>query len=217
MWRVHKGDTKDIEFNFVRDFVGHKTGISCLEKVDNKGRFLSASKDRCVKLFDSRCNCEDAENPSERVLLASFPKMDTRQISSIAVINAGSYVRPDAEVDWDMISAVVKTGAKRGSAAVQRAATERRVLRCSAEFVSCSRKHRVIRVWKINHVENQEGLGPNDDVCQVSLSQDLEHDSVVESIAASGDLIIAGERMGNVVLWKRKINCKCGSPGLVLR
>lgn len=171
---------------------------------------------RCVKLFDSRYNCEDAENSTERVLLGSFDKMDTRQINSIAVINAGSYVRPDAAVDWDMVSAVVKTGVKRGSMAVQRAATERHVLRCSAEFVSCSGKHRVIRVWKILQVEDQEELGPNDNVCEVSLSQDLEHDSVVESIAARGnDLILAGERMGNVVLWKRKSNCKCGSPGLV--
>lgn len=47
MWRVQKrDDTKEIKFNFVRDFVGHKTGIICLEKVDNKGRFLAASKDR---------------------------------------------------------------------------------------------------------------------------------------------------------------------------
>ena len=170
---------------------------------------------RCVKLFDSRYDCKDADNSTERVLLGSFAKMDTRHVNSIAVINAGSYVRPDAAVDWDMVSAVVKTGVKRGSLSVQRAATERHVLRCSAEFVSCSGKHRVIRVWKITHVEDQKGLGPNDNVCQVSLCQDLEHDSVVESIAARDDFILAGERMGDVTLWKRKNNRKCGSHCLV--
>lgn len=50
MWRVQKSDdTKDIEFTFVRNFVGHRTGIICLEKVDDKGRFLAASKDRYVR------------------------------------------------------------------------------------------------------------------------------------------------------------------------
>merc|ERR1712238_531392 len=81
MWRG-----TEAAIDFVRDFVGHRTGITCLARVDEKGRFLSASTDRVIKLWDSRCNCED-EDDRERVLLATFPNVDLRSISTIAIVD----------------------------------------------------------------------------------------------------------------------------------
>ena len=104
MWRL--SSTNDIQF--VRDFVGHATAVTCLAKVDKKGRFLSASTDREVFLWDSRFNCDDEDVNEHQVLLASFAKMDTRPLYDIAIIDGGSYVRPTDKVDMAMAAAMAK-------------------------------------------------------------------------------------------------------------
>jgi len=120
MWR---GTEAAIEF--VRDFVGHHTAVTCLATVGEKGRFLSASKDKVIKLWDSRFDCED-EDDRERTLLASFDNVD-RSISKIAIIDDGSYVRPTDQVDMAMVTAMAKKVIKEGTVAVQKAAHEHQV------------------------------------------------------------------------------------------
>jgi len=208
MWKASSENEGKVVFNFVRDFVGHNTGVTALARVDKKGRFLSASKDKSVKLFDSRCNCDDVKDTKERVLLASFTKMNQRQINTIAVIESGSYVRPTDEVDFDMASSCVKKALKEGSGAVQRAATEKHVVQCSAEFAACSGKHRTVKVWSVSAVKCQDGFGVDDNVAELTLVQELNHDAVVESVVASPQegLLLCGDRMGHVVLWEKRKN-----------
>lgn len=95
MWKLVNIDGKST-LQFVRDFVGHSTGITCLAKVDAKGRFLSGSKDRVIKLWDSRFNCDDSgDDPiAHQILLATFDKMDRRSILDITIMEDGKYVRP---------------------------------------------------------------------------------------------------------------------------
>ena len=140
----NNGSSRDT-IEFVRNFVGHATGITCLAKVDDKGRFLSASKDRSVKLWDSRYNCNDdndhndnnispltngkancgEKNSRNLVLLATVENMDRRHIDSITIIDDGTYVRPTDDIDWAMLATVSKMTMKEGSHAVQCTAQER--------------------------------------------------------------------------------------------
>lgn len=97
MWKVEKDDSGKTIIQFIRDFVGHNVGITALAKVDGKGRFLSASKDKQVRLWDSRYNRDDSGEDAivHRLLLATFDNMDQRRVADIAITENGSYVRPD--------------------------------------------------------------------------------------------------------------------------
>eukprot|EP00581_Thalassiosira_minuscula_P000327 CAMPEP_0183741872 /NCGR_PEP_ID=MMETSP0737-20130205/63318_1 /TAXON_ID=385413 /ORGANISM="Thalassiosira miniscula, Strain CCMP1093" /LENGTH=854 /DNA_ID=CAMNT_0025977353 /DNA_START=73 /DNA_END=2637 /DNA_ORIENTATION=+ len=199
MWRVEEKDNSET-ITFIRDFVGHNTGITCLAKVCAKGRFLSASKDRVIKLWDS---------DSERFLLATFDNMDRRKISSIAITESGDYVRPTDQVDMAMATAMTMKALKEGSGSVQKAARERQIIACSCEFASISGSHKEVKLWSMKHVDqNEQTLMEEENVAEVKLEQDLKHDNVVESITAAcgKGMILTGDRMGTVRLWRSTKN-----------
>lgn len=210
MWRVERktGDSKP-SIAFVRDFVGHKTGISCLEKVDIKGRFLSASKDRQIKLWDSRLNVDNndsggAESEEQRYLLATFDNMDRRNIHGIAITDMGSYVRPTDKVDKAMAMAMTKKAIREGSGAVAKAAQERQIIGCSCEFATISGRHNAVKMWSVNHVPQCGTPTVGQNVAEVKAAQELKHDAVVESVIAlqGKNVLLTGDRMGVVRLWK---------------
>ncbi len=184
----------------VRDFVGHSTGITCIAKVDDKGRFLSSSKDRVVKLWDSRFNCNDSEDEmnSHRLLLATFDKIDHRRtIRDMTIIDDGAYVRPTDKLDMAMALAMTKKAALEGSGSVQKAAKERQIIGCSCEFATITCRHPVVKVFSVTQIDH-EGQSPMEggNVAEVKLSQELAHDSVVESIASErkkGMILTGGE------------------------
>jgi len=206
MWKLEDASGK---LQFIRDFVGHSTAITCLAKVDAKGRFMSASKERVVKLWDSRFSCDDgSENVSalNPILLATFSNMDKRAIRDIAIIEDGTYVRPTDKVDTAMAVAMAKKAMREGSASVQKAAQERHILGCSCEFATVSGRHPVVKMWSVNHVEQEDGqlLRVGENMAEVKPGQELKHDTVVESISSvvRKGIIITGDRMGTVKLWE---------------
>lgn len=206
MWGVEKNAAGKPEIRFVRDFAGHETGITCLKKVDKKGRILSASKDRTMKLWDTRFNVDDGDQAdAQRYLLATFDNMDRRKIEAIAVVKCGKFVRPTDKVDKAMATAMMKKAMKEGSGAVQKAAQERHIIECSCEFATISRRHNVVKMWSISHIAPEDGQHPLDghNVAEVKPLQDLKHDAVVESItaAAGKGMLLTGDRMGHVRLW----------------
>jgi WD40 repeat protein len=224
MWRLTRDDTDGrASVTFIRNFSGCKTGVTSLTKVDRKGRFLSGSKSGTVMLWDSRFNCNDCKNMEQleenQVLLATFDKLERRRVDSIAIIEEGSYVRPTDNVDWSMMAAMTKKAAKEGSNAVQRAAQERQIISCSCDFASITGASRSVKIWSVTHVDknadNEGALSEGGNVAEAKLSQKLEHDNVVESVATlSGkSMLLAGDRMGCVTLWKGFKNVfKRGSP-----
>lgn len=224
MWRLTRDDTNGkSSVTFIRNFSGCKTGVTSLTKVDRKGRFLSGSKSGTVMLWDSRFNCNDPQNMEQleenQVLLATFDKLERRRVDSIAIIEEGSYVRPTDNVDWSMMAAMTKKAAKEGSNAVQRAAQERQIISCSCDFATITGASRSVKIWSVTHVDknddNEVGPSQGGNVAEAKLSQKLEHDNVVESVATlSGkSMLLAGDRMGCVTLWKGVKNVfKRGSP-----
>ncbi|KAL9182822.1 hypothetical protein ACHAXT_004101 [Thalassiosira profunda] len=205
MWKVETADGKT-NVDFVREFVGHHVGVTCLAKVDDKGRFLSASKDRALLMWDSRFNCKDSEDATEhKTLLATFSDVDRRSIRSIAITDDGSYVRPTDKIDFAMAAAMAKKAAKEGSGSMQKAARERQILACSCHFATMTGKHTSVKLWSTKHVEpNEDGIVSKDEnAAEIKLEQELEHDAVVESIAAvrRKGLLLTGDRMGVVRLW----------------
>jgi len=228
MWRVTKSesDGSSPSITFVRDFSGCPTGITCLTKVDRKGRFLSGSKSGTVMLWDSRFNCNDPQEDEgesqlgrqTQVLLATFENLMRRRVDTIAMIEDGSYVRPTDNVDWNMMAAMTKKAVKEGSDSVQRAAKERQIIACSLQFASITGAHRTVKIWSVKHndrMEDEEESPVGKNVAEIKLLQELEHDNVVESVATiqGKSMLLAGDRMGGVTLWKRVKNVfKRGSP-----
>lgn len=198
---------------FRRDFpgssscCGHNTGITCLAKVDDKGRFLSASKDCVVKLWDSRFNCDDDSGDGDgRVLLANFDKIESRPIRDIAIIEDGKYVRPTDNVDMTMSVCMMKKALKEGSRSVQKAARERQIIECSCKFATITAKCNVVKLWSVKHSGQVEKEGGN--VSDVTMTHELKHDAVVQSITSvrGKGMILTGDSMGNVTLWKSGSN-----------
>mmetsp|Transcript_4063 Transcript_4063/g.6966 ORF Transcript_4063/g.6966 Transcript_4063/m.6966 type:complete len:788 (-) Transcript_4063:2068-4431(-) len=229
MWKLTNGERDECStsITFIRDFSGCPTGITCLTKVDRKGRFLSGSKCGTVMLWDSRFNCNDSEEGEEesqlarkhQVLLATFENLMRRRVDTIAMIDDGTYVRPTDNVDWSMMAAVTKKASKEGSNSVQRAARERQIIACSLQFASITGAHRTVKVWSVKHndkkKEEKEEMTVGENVAEIKLVQELEHDNVVESVATmpGKSMLLAGDRMGSVTLWKGIKNVfKRGSP-----
>lgn len=203
MWKLENKNGKTA-LQFIRDFVGHCTSITCLVKVDDKGRFLSASKDSVVKLWDSRFNCDDEIEDAQQILLATFNKLDRRSIHEIAITEGGTFVRPTDNVDMAMAGAMTMKAMKQGSASVTKAAHERQIIACSCEFATVCGRHPVVKMWSVKLIEQDEkhpSEGGN--VAEVKLEQELKHDSIVESIASvrGKGIILTGDRMGNVAYW----------------
>ena len=228
MWKLteSEGDGSSPSISFVRDFSGCPTGITCLTKVDHKGRFLSGSKSGTIMLWDSRFNCNDSpeeagecqQGRENQVLLATFEKLMRRRVDTIAMIDDGSYVRPTDNVDWSMMAAMTKKAVKDGSESVQRAAKERQIIECSLQFASITGAHRTVKIWSVKKKdgkEDEEESPAGKNVAEIKLLQELEHDNVVESVATmqGKSLLLAGDRMGGVTLWKGVKNVfKRGSP-----
>jgi len=165
-----------------------------------------------VRLWDSRFDCEGEDNgdkgagmPAPRTHLATF-KCFKRWIHSIEVIDEGSYVRPTDDIDMAMASAVIKKAALEGAAAVQRAARQREIIKCSGSFVTASQNDKDVSVWEMDIAEKGEGgeKTREDNVATLSLAHVLEHDSAVTALAATRTRIFAGDVTGVVVLWERK-------------
>ncbi len=213
MWKLadDKSGGNSSLITFIRDFSGCPTGNTCLAKVDRKGRFLSGSKSGTIMLWDSRFNCDDSKSKCQlgeenQVLLATFEKLMRRRVDSIAIIEDGSYVRPTDDVDWSMLAAVTTKSVLQGASSVQRAARERQIIECSLQFASITGAHRNVKVWSVKHKDNkeEEGSSTGKNVAEIKLLQELEHDNVVESVATISmkSMILAGDRMGSVTLWK---------------
>jgi WD40 repeat protein len=208
MWNLTSVGGK-ITPRFCRDFpgssscCGHSTGITCVAKVDEKGRFLSASKDCVLKLWDSRFNCDDdSGDGDDRVLLATFDKITKRAIKHIAIIEDGKYVRPTDNVDMTMAITVVRKSLQDGSNSVQKAARERQIIECSCEFATISEKCKLVKLWSVIHAGQVEEEGGN--VVELTKTHELKHDAVVQSITSmrGKGMILTGDSIGHVRLWQ---------------
>lgn len=70
------------EIEFICELRGHVSGVTTMVKLDKRGRFLTASLDKTVKLWEIDCNKEDDD---DRIrdgpnLLATFTNLDKRWI-----------------------------------------------------------------------------------------------------------------------------------------
>jgi WD40 repeat protein len=180
---------------------GRSTGITCIEKVDKKGRFLSASKDCIVKLWDSKFSCDDdSGDGDDRVLLATFGKIEKRAIRGIAIIEDGKYVRPTDKIDATMTVSMVRKSIVEGSTSVQKAAKERQIIECSCEFATITQKSKRVKLWCVTTCPEKEG----GNVADVMMMHELKHDAVVQSITSmrGKGIILTGDSNGHVKLWK---------------
>ena len=214
LWRARDkssqadGSNAKPDIDFVRDFVGHNTGVTCLARVDDKGRFLSASKDGTVCIWDSRYNCGDDEDDEEsegnRIMLAKFEKMDRRAVQSIAMLHSGTYVRPDDDIDFAMLKAAARKTIMAGTAGLQQAAREKQIIGCTCEFATITGHHNVVKIWSVQHCEDQEGIESGCNCAEVKLGQEIKNDIVVQSLTAllEEGIILTGDRMGNIKLWR---------------
>ena len=119
--------------------------------------------------------------------MSTFKDIDSRSIQGIAILNDGKYVRPTDKVDMAMAAALSKKAMKDGSAAVTKAAKERHIIGCTCEFATITKRHNVVKVWSVTQVNQDDdklSLLKDSNVAEVKLSQDLEHDAVVESITS---------------------------------
>jgi WD40 repeat protein len=200
------GLTTKTRIEFVREFVGHNTGVTCLTRVDSKGRFLSASKDCSVILWDSRYNCDDGEALDEenRTFLARFENMDQRALKSIAMTEEGSYVRPTDNIDFAMLKAAARKTVIAGSAGLQQAAREKHIISCTCRFASITGHHNSVKIWSIQHSEDQNGIEAEENCAEVTMDQELKSNIVVKSLSAAlgKGIILTGDRMGNIKLWR---------------
>lgn len=212
MWRATDtivaptGLTTKTHIEFIREFVGHNTGVTCLTRVDIKGRFLSASKDCSVILWDSRYNCDDDEALDEenRTILARFENMDQRALKSIAMTQEGSYVRLTDNIDFEMLKAAARKTVTAGSAGLQQAAREKHIIACTCRFASITGHHNSVKIWSIQHSEDQNGIEAEENCAEVTMDQELKSDIVVESLTAAlgKGIILTGDRMGYIKLWR---------------
>lgn len=214
MWNLTSVGGK-IAPRFCRDFPGHSTGITCVAKVDEKGRFLSASKDCVLKLWDSRFNCDDdSGDGDDRVLLATFDKITKRAIKHIAIIEDGKYVRPTDNVDMTMAITVVRKSLQDGSNSVQKAARERKIIECSCEFATISEKCKLVKLWSVIHAGQVEEEGGN--VAELKKTHELKHDAVVQSITSmrGKGMILTGDSIGHGCTDLQTVydNCISASP-----
>ena len=76
----------DNNVEFICEFKGHVSGVTTMVKLDKRGRFLTASLDKTVKLWEIDCSKDDddviKDGPN---LLATFTDLDKRWIKVRAV------------------------------------------------------------------------------------------------------------------------------------
>eukprot|EP00581_Thalassiosira_minuscula_P015800 CAMPEP_0183714526 /NCGR_PEP_ID=MMETSP0737-20130205/9015_1 /TAXON_ID=385413 /ORGANISM="Thalassiosira miniscula, Strain CCMP1093" /LENGTH=698 /DNA_ID=CAMNT_0025943461 /DNA_START=123 /DNA_END=2219 /DNA_ORIENTATION=+ len=204
MYKTVDGDRVE----FVKDFNGHKSGITALVILDKKGRFLSAGQDKTVRLWDSRFNCkEDLAGegdgfPVPKTLLATFDEFK-RWVHSVEVLNEGSFVRPTDDLDMAMVTAMAKKTALEGANSVQRAALEREIIECSGSFVTASKNQKDVIIWNMTVAGKKGESSPDGNVAEANVAHVLKHDFAIEAIAAMNDLVLTGDITGDVYMWKR--------------
>lgn len=130
--------------------------------------------------------------------------MDRRAVKTICMVQQGSYVRPDDEIDFAMLRAAARKTLMAGSAGLQQAAREKHVIGCSCEFATITGHHNVVKLWSVNHIEHQEGIKPGGNCAEVKLEQEIKNDIVIQALTALLDegVILTGDRMGNIKLWR---------------
>ena len=114
-------------------------------------------------------------------------------------------MRPTDDIDAAMLTAVAKKTALEGAASVQRAAIQREIIDCSGAFATASKNGRDVNVWEMTVAERKETEDCSDDmnVAQIKLASALTHECAIQAITASkGSLIITGDVVGDVFLWK---------------
>lgn len=80
---AHNTDGRN-KIEFICDFKGHVSGITTMVKLDKRGRFLSASVDKTVKLWEVNCNKDEYVKDGPN-LLATFTNLDKRWIKVSSV------------------------------------------------------------------------------------------------------------------------------------
>ncbi len=111
-------------------------------------------------------------------------------------------MRPTDDVDTAMLTAVAKKAALEGAASVQRAASQREIIECSGAFATASKNGRDVNVWDMT-VRNADDCSDDMNVAQIKVASTLNHDCAIQAITASkGRLIITGDVVGDVFLWK---------------
>ena len=74
-------DDKRNEIEFICEFRGHVSGVTTMVKLDKRGRFLTASLDKSVKLWEIDCKKDDDDGIRNGPnLLATFTNLDKRWI-----------------------------------------------------------------------------------------------------------------------------------------
>jgi len=82
------------EIEFICEFKGHISGVTNMVKLDKRGRFLTASLDKTVKLWEIDCSKVDDEGVMDGPnLLATFKNLDKRWIKVSNAMSA-SFVIP---------------------------------------------------------------------------------------------------------------------------
>ena len=99
-----------------------------------------------------------------------------------------------------MAATLAKKAMKDGSAAVTKAAKERYIIGCTCSFATITKRHPVVKVWlvtQVNQDDDKLSLLKDSNVAEVKLSQDLEHDAVVESITSvsNKNMMLSGGKL----------------------
>ena len=98
---VNNIDERNEIIEFICEFQGHVSGVTTMVKLDTRGRFLTASFDKTVKLWEIDCNVEDDDvlkvGPN---ILATFANLDEQWIKvsnapSILVISLCLFTREE--------------------------------------------------------------------------------------------------------------------------
>ena len=117
------------------------------------------------------------------------------------MLNDGKYVRPTDKVDLAMAAALTKKAMKDGSAAVTKAAKERHIIGCTCDFATITKRHTVVKVWTVTQVnqndDDKRSLLKDSNVAEIKMSQDLDHDAVVESITSvsNKNMMLSGGKL----------------------
>lgn len=99
-----------------------------------------------------------------------------------------------------MLAAVAKKAAFEGAAAVQNAATQREIIECSGTFATASKNDKNISIWEMT-VKDPKEDETTEDVAELSLAHTIKHDAAIESMIVGKDMIIAGDSMGDAILF----------------
>mmetsp|Transcript_3215 Transcript_3215/g.4940 ORF Transcript_3215/g.4940 Transcript_3215/m.4940 type:complete len:619 (-) Transcript_3215:34-1890(-) len=204
---VNNIDERNEIIEFICEFQGHVSGVTTMVKLDTRGRFLTASLDKTVKLWEIDCNEDDDVLKVGPNILATFANLDEQWIKCIVPLDEGSFARPTGDINTSIVKAMAKKTAFEGTSSIQQAAFEQSIIQCSGAFATSSKNGRTIKMWEMSFLDHKtsDDSTTEKNICKVCLDQELQHDSVVEAVEASEDRcsIIVGDVMGDVFLWNK--------------